>query len=76
MKANNIALNRNGLIMNTKHQFNNVQSELEFQGLGCRKAVGKFDGGHVSTDGGAILLRFFGPMSTRPSRLLSIPLRA
>ena len=32
-------------------------SQLEFQGLGRRKVVAAFDGGHISTDGGALLLR-------------------
>jgi len=31
--------------------------QLEFQGLGRRKVYADFDGGHVSSDGGAVLLR-------------------
>ncbi len=31
--------------------------QLEFQGLGRRKILGAFDGGHISSDGGAVLLR-------------------
>ena len=31
--------------------------QLEFQGLGSRKVVGDFEGGRLSTDGGATLLR-------------------
>lgn len=34
-----------------------TQSQLEFQNFGTRKLVGAFDGGHISTDGGALLLR-------------------
>jgi hypothetical protein len=30
---------------------------LEFQGLGQRRVQGAFDGGHISSDGGALLLR-------------------
>jgi len=30
---------------------------MEFQGLGCRKVQAAFDGGHVSSDGGVLLLR-------------------
>ena len=32
-------------------------SQLEFQGLGRRTVLGAFDGGHISSDGGALLLR-------------------
>jgi len=32
-------------------------SQMEFQGLGRRKVVAAFDGGHISSDGGALLLR-------------------
>ena len=32
-------------------------SQLEFKGLGRRRIVGAFDGGHISSDGGALLLR-------------------
>ncbi len=32
-------------------------SQMEFQGLGRRTVVGAFDGGHISSDGGALLLR-------------------
>lgn len=31
--------------------------QMEFQGLGRRKVQAAFDGGHVSSDGGAVLLR-------------------
>ena len=31
--------------------------QLEFQGLGRRRIVGAFDGGHISSDGGVLLLR-------------------
>lgn len=31
--------------------------QCEFQGLGRRKVVAAFDGGHISSDGGALLLR-------------------
>jgi len=31
--------------------------QIEFQGLGRRKVQGAFDGGHISSDGGAVLLR-------------------
>jgi hypothetical protein len=31
--------------------------QLEFQGLGRRVVVGRFDGGPISSDGGALLLR-------------------
>ena len=31
--------------------------QLEFQGLGRRKVQGAFDGGHISSDGGVLLLR-------------------
>ena len=34
-----------------------TSAQLEFQGLGRRKIVGAFDGGHISSDGGALLLR-------------------
>jgi len=34
-----------------------TQLEFEFQGLGKRRVVGKFDGGRISTDGGGLLLR-------------------
>jgi hypothetical protein len=32
-------------------------NQMEFQGLGRRKVVTAFDGGHISSDGGALLLR-------------------
>lgn len=32
-------------------------AQLEFQGLGSRRVVANFDAGHVSSDGGALLLR-------------------
>ena len=31
--------------------------QLEFQAFGSRKVVGDFEGGRLSTDGGALLLR-------------------
>ncbi len=31
--------------------------QLTFHGLGSRKVIGKFDGGRISSDGGALLLR-------------------
>ena len=31
--------------------------QIEFKGLGRRRVQGGFDGGHISTDGGAVLLR-------------------
>ena len=31
--------------------------QLEFQGLGRRKVQAAFDGGHITSDGGALLLR-------------------
>lgn len=34
-----------------------TQEQLEFQGLGARKVQGAFDGGYISSDGGALLLR-------------------
>lgn len=34
-----------------------TQGQLEFQGFGSRKIQGAFDGGHISSDGGALLLR-------------------
>jgi hypothetical protein len=34
-----------------------TQEQLEFQGVGSRKIQGAFDGGHISSDGGALLLR-------------------
>ena len=34
-----------------------TSARLEFQGLGRRKIVGAFDGGHISSDGGVLLLR-------------------
>jgi hypothetical protein len=43
--------------MNTQCLPDNGQLQLGFQGLGRREVVGKFDGGHVSTDGGVLLLR-------------------
>ena len=39
--------------MNTKC----TDKQLEFQGLGRRTITGAFDGGHISSDGGALLLR-------------------
>ena len=32
-------------------------TQMEFQGLGRRKVEAAFDGGHLSSDGGALLLR-------------------
>lgn len=34
-----------------------TDNQLEFQGLGRRTVLGAFDGGHISSDGGALLLR-------------------
>lgn len=34
-----------------------IPGELEFQVLGTRRVQGAFDGGHISSDGGALLLR-------------------
>ena len=34
-----------------------TQEQLEFQGVGARRIQGAFDGGHISSDGGALLLR-------------------
>ena len=34
-----------------------TREQLEFQGLGTRKVRAAFDGGHISSDGGAVLLR-------------------
>ena len=34
-----------------------TDAPLEFQGLGRRAIIGAFDGGHISSDGGALLLR-------------------
>ena len=31
--------------------------QIEFQGLGRRKVLAGFDGGHIASDGGALLLR-------------------
>ena len=31
--------------------------QLEFEGLGKRQVVGKFDGGRMTSDAGALLLR-------------------
>ena len=33
------------------------ETQLEFHGLGKRAVVARFDGGHISSDGGALLLR-------------------
>ncbi len=43
--------------MNTQCHSNNDQLELKFQGLDSRKVISKFDGGYVTSDGGALLLR-------------------
>ena len=43
--------------MNTQCLPDNGQLQLRFQGLGRREVVAKFDGGHVSSDGGVLLLR-------------------
>ena len=32
-------------------------NQMEFQGIGRRKVEAAFDGGHLSSDGGALLLR-------------------
>ena len=42
--------------MNTQCLTNNDQLELEFQGLNRKNIIGKFDGGYVTSDGGALLL--------------------
>jgi len=42
--------------MNTQCCSNNDQLELEFQGLNRKKIIGKFDGGYVTSAGGALLL--------------------
>lgn len=34
-----------------------TSTELEFEGLGRRRVVGRFDGGRMTSDGGAMLLR-------------------
>jgi hypothetical protein len=34
-----------------------TQAQLEFQGLDCRRVEADFDAGHVTSDGGALLLR-------------------
>ena len=34
-----------------------IEVQLEFQGVGRRRLEGAFDGGHLSSDGGALLLR-------------------
>ena len=34
-----------------------TRTQMEFKGLGRRKVVAAFDGGHISSDGGALLLR-------------------
>ena len=31
--------------------------QLEFQDLGKREVIGRFDGGHISSDAGVLLLR-------------------
>jgi len=36
---------------------NHGQLELEFQGLGSRKVVARFDGGYITSDGGGLHLR-------------------
>lgn len=43
--------------MNTQCHPNNDQLELEFQGLNHKRVISKFDGGYVTSDGGALLLR-------------------
>ena len=50
--------------------------QLEFQSLGRREVIGRFDGGRITSDGGGFLKRVFGlvidfgtsqsPKSTRP----------
>ena len=34
-----------------------TKKQFDFDGLGKREVVGKFDGGKISSDGGGILLR-------------------
>jgi len=43
--------------MKTQCHSKHGQLELNFQGLGSRKVVSRFDGGFVSSDGGALHLR-------------------
>ena len=40
--------------------------QLEFEGLGKRQVVGKFDGGRRTSDAGALLLRKLTACSTSP----------
>ena len=34
-----------------------IPEQLEFHALGGRSVTGRFDGGHISSDGGGLLLR-------------------
>ncbi len=34
-----------------------TRDQMEFQGVGKRRVQGAFDGGYISSDGGAVLLR-------------------
>ena len=34
-----------------------MSKQFEFEGFGSRKVVGSFDGGAITSDGGAVLLR-------------------
>ncbi len=46
-------------------------AQLEFQGLGRQRVVAGFDGGHISSDGGALLLREMGLRLGLTQRLAS-----
>lgn len=45
---------------------------LEFQAIGRRKVHADFDGGHVSSDGGALLLRAMYERLGLPNSLLNV----
>ena len=51
MKQDNEQLSADSL------QINREQTEFGFQALGSRQVVASFDGGQLSSDGGALLLR-------------------
>lgn len=44
-------------MQSTQAQTQCKQNEFQFQGLGSRKVVADFSGGHLSSDGGTLLLR-------------------
>lgn len=46
-----------GGLVHTDCNTNHGQLELEFQGLGRRKVTARFDGGYITSDAGALLLR-------------------